>query len=514
MQNTGFTASITKTLAINLRLVNTIQKQNAIIKFSTMKKVRNISFTFLLVIAGAFIAVWTYSTFFDKPDVITVTEKQAIKYASLPSGGQQATVDLTYAAENSIHSVVHIMTQSIRDGQWSSGNPFLDEFFGFRRQEPQIASGSGSGVILSDDGYIVTNNHVIENAQKIRVVLNDNREFDAHLVGRDPSTDIALLKVDAEDLPPLTFGNSEELKLGEWVLAVGNPFNLTSTVTAGIVSSLGRNLRINRDAMAIESFIQTDAAVNPGNSGGALVNQKGELIGINTAIASRTGSFTGYSFAVPVTIVKKVVKDLKEFGEVQRALLGVSIRNVDAALAEEHDLDKVEGVFVAEVTDNGAAKEAGIKSEDVIISVAGQATKTSAELMERVSQFRPGDDIKVIVLRDNEKKQFTVTLRNKHGDTQIVRDNITVLGAEFEEVSEELKEKLKIDNGIQISTLNKGKLKDAGLKSGFVINTVNKKPIYEVADFKREIGNARGGILVEGVYPNGEAAYYVFGVEK
>lgn len=510
MQNASYKTCINKTLAINLRLFNTIlRKQKRNFKFLTMKKVGKISFTFLLVIAGAFIAVWTYSTFFDKPEVITVKEEQAIKYASLPSGGQQATVDLTFAAENSIHSVVHIMTQSVRDGQWSSGNPFLDEFFGFKKQQPQIASGSGSGVILSADGYIVTNNHVIENAQKIRVVLNDNREFDAHLVGRDPSTDIALLKVEAEDLRTLSFGNSDDLKLGEWVLAVGNPFNLTSTVTAGIVSSLGRNLRMNRDAMAIESFIQTDAAVNPGNSGGALVNQRGELVGINTAIASRTGSFTGYSFAVPVSIVKKVVDDLKEFGEVQRALLGVRINNVNAEIAKELKLDKVEGVYVVEATDDGAAKDAGIKSDDVIISVAGQATKTSAELMERVSQFRPGDDIKVVVLRDNEKKQFTVTLRNKHGDTQIVRDNITVLGAEFEAISEEISEKLKIENGIQISVLNKGKLKDAGLKKGFIVTNVNKKPIYELADFKREIGNARGGTLVEGVYPNGVGDYCV-----
>lgn len=479
-----------------------------------MKKIGRISLTLLLVIAGAFIGVWAYSTFFDKPDVITLSENQPIKYTSLPSGGQQATVDLTYAAENSIHSVVHIRTQSMRSGEWSSGNPFLDEFFGFRQQQPQIRSGSGSGVILSEDGFIVTNNHVIENAQKIRVVLNDNREFDARLVGTDPSTDIALLKIEAEDLLSLSFGKSEDLKLGEWVLAVGNPFNLTSTVTAGIVSSLGRNLRINPDAMAIESFIQTDAAVNPGNSGGALVNQKGELVGINTAIASQTGSYSGYSFAVPVSIVKKVVADLKEFGEVQRALLGVSIRSVDAALAEEYNLDKLDGVFVAEVTDNGAAKEAGIKSEDVIISVAGQATKTSAELMERVSQFRPGDDIEVIVLRDNERKQFNVTLRNKHGDTQIVRGNITVLGAEFEAINEKIKKELEIEYGILISNLNKGKLKDAGLKEGFIITNVNKKPIYEVADFKREIGNARGGILVEGIYQNGEPAYYVFGVEN
>ncbi len=479
-----------------------------------MKKIGRISLTFLLVIVGAFVAVWTYSNFFDKPEVITVKDEQAARYIDYPADSQQQLPDLTFAAEKSIHTVVHIATQSVRTGQWSSGNPFLDEFFGFQKSQPQISQGFGSGVILSKDGYIVTNNHVIENAQNIKVILNDKREFEARLVGTDPSTDIALLKIDAKDLAFLTYGNSENLKLGEWVLAVGNPFNLTSTVTAGIVSARARNLGINQNAASIESFIQTDAAVNPGNSGGALVNQQGNLVGINTAIASRTGSYTGYSFAVPVTIVKKVVEDLKEFGEVQRALLGVNIGDINADLAEKLELDKVEGVYVGGVTDNSAAKEAGIKEGDVIIFVEGEKTKTSAELQEKISQYRPGDDVKVIVLRDNEKKQFTVTLRNRHGDTEIVRDNITVLGAEFESVNESVKQDLEINHGIMISNLKKGKLKDAGLEKGFIITSVNKKPIYEVSDFKREVGNARGGILVEGIYPNGEPAYFVFGVGK
>ena len=479
-----------------------------------MKKFGRISFTFLLVIAGAFIAVWAYSTFFNEPQVVTVKEESAIRYASLPADSEQTLPDLTFAAEKSIHTVVHIATQSVRTGQWSSGNPFIDEFFGLRRSEPQVRQGFGSGVILSEDGYIVTNNHVIEDAQKIKVILNDKREFEARLVGADPSTDLALLKVDGKDLPYLTYGNSESLKLGEWVLAVGNPFNLTSTVTAGIVSARARNLGINEDTYSIESFIQTDAAVNPGNSGGALVNQQGNLVGINAAIASRTGSYSGYSFAIPVTIVKKVVEDLKKYGEVQRALLGVNIGDVNAEIANKLNLERVEGVYVGAVTENGAAKEAGIKAEDVIIAVGGEKVKTSAELQEKISQYRPGDDVKVDVLRNNERKQFTVTLRNRHGDTQIVRDNVSVLGAEFVTIDNELKEKLDIDHGIMISKLDKGKLKDAGLEKGFVITSVNKKPIYEVNDFKREIGNARGGILVEGVYPNGEPAYFVFGVSK
>lgn len=479
-----------------------------------MKKLGRYSVTFLLMLAGAFIAVWTYSTFFDKKEVVTITEKQPVQYAAFPGESSASPPDLTFAAENSIHAVVHIATQSVRGGGWSSGNPFLDEFFGLRRyQEPQIAQGFGSGVILSDDGYIVTNNHVIEQAQKIKVILNDKREFEARLVGTDPSTDIALLKIEAENLPYLTYGDSDELKLGEWVLAVGNPFNLTSTVTAGIVSARARNLGINTDQMAIESFIQTDAAVNPGNSGGALVNQQGKLVGINTAIASRTGSYTGYSFAVPVSIAKKVVNDLKEFGEVQRALLGVNIGDVNAEIAENLNLDIVEGVYVAGVTENGAAREAGIKAEDVIIDVQGSKVRTSAELQEKISQYRPGDDVKIVVLRNGEKKQFTVTLRNKHGDTQIVRDRSSYLGADFEEVSNSEKNSLDIDYGIKIKKLDKGKLKEAGLKEGFIITNVNKKPIYEVNDLKREIGNARGGILVEGIYPNGELAYFVFGTE-
>ena len=477
-----------------------------------MKKFGRYTLTLLLVIAGAFIAVWTYSTYFDKPNVITIKEEQSLKYATISNDGENALTDLTYAAEKSIHTVVHIATQSVRGGGWSSGNPFFDELFGMRRQQqPQIARGFGSGVILSEDGFIVTNNHVIDGAQNIKVILNDNREFEAHLIGADPSTDIAVLKIEAKNLSFITVGNSDDLQIGEWVLAVGNPFNLTSTVTAGIISAMGRNLRINQDQLAIESFIQTDAAVNPGNSGGALVNQKGQLVGINTAIASRTGSYTGYSFAVPVTIVKKIVTDLMEFGEVQRALIGVNISDVNAEIAKELKLENVEGVHIIGVPENGAAHEAGIKIDDVIINVGGDKVKTSAELQEKISQYRPGDNIKIILIRDQEKKQFTVTLRNKHGDTEIVKDNTVVLGAEFVQIGNSEKQSLEIESGIKITNIVKGKLKEAGLKKGYIITNVNKNPIYEVADFKREVENASGGILIEGVYPNGELAYYVFG---
>ncbi len=478
-----------------------------------MKNTGRIGITFLFVIAGAFIAVWTYSKFFDKPQIVTITENQPLKFATYSADSNAALPDLTFAAEKSVHAVVHIATQSVRGGGWTTGNPFFDEFFGLRNQQPQVAQGFGSGVILSDDGFIVTNNHVVENAQKIKVILNDKREFEARLVGTDPSTDIALLKIDAKNLPFLTYGNSDELKLGEWVLAVGNPFNLTSTVTAGIVSALSRNLGINEDQLSIEAYIQTDAAVNPGNSGGALVNQQGNLVGINSAIMTQTGSYSGYSFAIPVTIVKKVVSDLKQFGEVQRALLGVNIGDVNAEIAKELNLDKVEGVYVGGVTENGAAKSAGIKDKDVIIQIENTPIKTSAELQEKISQYRPGDKVNIVVIRNSEKKQFNVTLRNKHGDTQVVRDNNLILGGEFEVVSDKEKEKLDINNGIKITRLEKGKLKTSGMKEGFIITSVNKKPIYEIKDFQREINNYRGGILVEGIYPNGEQAYFVFGGE-
>jgi serine protease Do len=474
-----------------------------------MKSVKNYTLTFMMVVAGAFLAVFVYTRFFETPGVITVQDTQQMRYASMPVTAEGNVPDLTYAAEIAVHGVVHIKTQSMRGG-WSSGNPLLD-FFGYR-QEPQIARGFGSGVILTSDGYIVTNNHVIEGAQKIAVVLNDNREFEARLIGSDPTTDLALLKIEATDLPWLRYGDSDALRLGEWVLAVGNPFDLTSTVTAGIVSAKARNIGINSADYSIESFIQTDAAVNPGNSGGALVNQRGEMVGINTAIASRTGSFAGYSFAVPTTIVRKVVNDLKEFGEVQRALLGVVMTTVNADVAREYKLDKIEGVYVTDVVENGAAKQAGIKSGDVIVGIGNRKVNSSAELQEAISQFRPGDDVKVLVKRSNSEKQFTVTLRNKLGDTGIIRGDNLVLGAEIEVISDRDKQRLNINRGLQVKKIGSGTLKEAGVNEGFIITDVNKRPVYEVNELRRILAAARGGILIEGINPNGEPAYFVFGV--
>jgi len=472
-----------------------------------MKNVKTYALVFIMVVAGAFTALLVYTSFFEKPRIVTIKETAPVKLASYP-GGSGSLPDLTMAAENTVNAVVHIMTESVRGG-WSSGNPLLD-FFGYR-SEPQIAQGFGSGVIISSDGFIITNNHVIDEARKIKVILNDKREFEARLIGADPTTDVAVLKVDEKSLPYLVYGNSDDLKLGEWVLAVGNPFNLTSTVTAGIVSAKARNIGINSDRSSIESFIQTDAAVNPGNSGGALVNQRGELVGINTAIASRTGSYAGYSFAIPISIVRKVVDDLKKFGEVQRALLGVEIVGVNAEVAKEYKLSKIEGVYVAGVTENGAAREAGLKSGDVILDIQGKKVNSNAELQEAISQFRPGDQVKVLVKREDSEKLFSVKLRNKQGTTGIVHETNDFFGAQFETLSQRDQARLQIDRGIKVVRVGNGKLKEAGLMEGFIITDVNKKPVYDVDDFKRIAGSARGGILVEGLLPDGSPAYFVFG---
>lgn len=481
-----------------------------------MKNFRNLSLTVMIALGSALIAVWAYTRFFEPTQIVTINEKPTMQYASLPSAPQGEAPDLTYAAENSVHAVVHVKVISKQDVSVYN-NPFFDFFYGdrYQRQQPQIRQGAGSGVIITSDGYIVTNNHVIDDADEIKVVLNDKREFDAKLVGADNTTDIALLKIEADKLPFLNFGNSDALKLGEWVLAVGNPFNLTSTVTAGIVSAKSRNIGINQAEMSIESFIQTDAAVNPGNSGGALVNMNGELVGINTAIASQTGSYTGYSFAVPVSIVKKVVADLKEYGQVQRAILGVTIGDVDAKIAEKYGLEKIEGVFVGSVSEGLGAEEAGIKAEDVILSIDGILVNSTAELQEQISKHRPGDVVKVLIKRDNKPKPYQVTLRNMHGDTEILTASENeFLGAKFDNVSENERYKLRINQGIKIAELTNGKLKDAGVKKGFIITHVNKQPVSEVNDLIRIVKKADGGVLIEGVYPNGERAYFVFASEN
>ncbi len=448
----------------------------------------------------------------------TVTTQQSvlapIKKVNYPVYSPEAAVDFRVAAENSVNAVVHVKT-TYKSSQREMGyNPFYHFFYERERQLPE-RMGTGSGVIISDDGYIMTNNHVIDHASQVEVTLNDGRTYEADVIGSDPNTDLALLKVAEADLPYIPYGNSEELAVGEWVLAVGNPFNLTSTVTAGIVSAKGRNINILQEEFAVESFIQTDAAVNPGNSGGALVNTRGELIGINTAIASKTGSYSGYSFAVPVNIARKVVQDILDFGEVQRAFIGVSIRNIDQTIMEKESLTTTEGAFVMGLSEGGAAGEAGIKQGDVIISVEGKEVRNVPELQEKVSSYRPGDVIDVAVLRDGKILNKPVLLRNRKGNTDLLKrddDLLVGLGAEFESIDESTMNTLRISNGLKVIDLGDGKLKSAGIKEGFIITKVDRNRVETVHDLKKVLNNTGDGVLIEGVYPNGRKAYYGFGM--
>ncbi len=402
-------------------------------------------------------------------------------------------------------------------------DPFFEYFFGpqqrRQQQQPQEApmrEGSGSGVIISNDGYIVTNNHVIDKSKEIEVTLNDKRTFKAKLVGADPNTDIALLKIEAEKLPVILFGNSDSLKIGEWVLAVGNPFNLTSTVTAGIVSAKARNINIINSQMKIESFIQTDAAVNPGNSGGALVNTRGELVGINTAIASQTGSYAGYAFAVPVSIVKKVVSDIRQFGFVQRAVLGVSMQEITSEIAKEKNLKTLEGAYVAEVVENSAAQKAGVKKGDVIIKVNDVDIKSSSQLQEQIGRYSPGDKVTLTILRENKELKLNAELKNRQGTTKVESGEVDLdmLGAEFKVISDKLKDQFQLDYGMEVKSVSKGKFQTAGIKEGFVIVKINNQAIRSTDDIKEILTEALNTndkfkvLNIAGVYPNGKVAYY------
>lgn len=469
-----------------------------------------------IALLGGTIAILLFVLFVDKKErIITVPEVRTTQLAN-HSVANVAQVDLTYAAEMSVKSVVHVKT--LYSNEEYQSNPFYDFLFGEngRRQQPKASLGSGSGVIISEDGYIITNNHVVQGSNLINIVLYDKREYEGKLVGHDPYTDLALIKIDEKDLPKMDLGNSDDLKLGEWVLAVGNPFNLTSTVTAGIISAKARNLGLNGNRMSIESFLQTDAAVNPGNSGGALVDAKGRLIGINTAIESRTGSYSGYSFAIPVTIVEKVIGDLKKYGEVQRAFIGVSIRTVDANLADEFKIDKIEGVYVAAINEDGAAGDAGIEKGDIILNIDGKVVNSSAELQEQVSKFHPGDKISVLIKRDEERKQIDVILRNRLGNTNVLKSkNLAFLGAEFEPISTKEKYRLQINRGVRIKNLHNGKFKDEDIKEGFIIYKINETPIFKVDDIKDALQSVKdGGVFISGIYPDGSVKYYAFSLNS
>lgn len=418
-------------------------------------------------------------------------------------------VDLTTAAEKGCQAVVYIKVVIGGETRTIEYRDPFEDFFGdfFGRggggtQRRQIQTpkqeGAGSGVLISSDGYIVTNNHVVQQANDITVTLNDNREFKAKVIGTDPDTDLALIKIDATGLPTLVIGDSDALKVGEWVLAVGNPFNLTSTVTAGIVSAKGRGMGATRGG--IESFIQTDAAINQGNSGGALVNARGELVGINAMIYSNTGSYTGYGFAIPVSIMKKVVADLKEYGTVQRALIGVSGSTLhDYIDAEKRKDEKFEpnfgtndGVYVAEVAEDGAAAEAGLKKGDIIVSIDGKKITKMSELQEATTKYRPGDKATLGYIRDKKEKATTITFRNSKGTTKVMKSlSIDVLGAEFKEVPDGLKKNLGITGGVMVKSVKSGKFRDAGIEKDFIILKVNGQTIKTTADIETAFKQAQ-----------------------
>lgn len=446
-------------------------------------------------------------------------------------------VDLTYAAEKALPSVVHIkyLQNSKVQTVDVQSDPFGDFFdpFGFfgnpggnggkqkRKVQTPKREGAGSGVIISTDGYIVTNNHVVEGADELTVTLNDNKEYSARIIGTDKTTDLALIKITASNLPALPIGDSDKLKVGEWVLAVGNPFNLNSTVTAGIVSAKARSLGAN----GIESFIQTDAAINAGNSGGALVNTRGELVGINAMLYSQTGSYSGYGFAIPTTIMNKVVADLKKYGTVQRGLLGIQGINVNnyydqqKEQGKEIDLGTMEGVYVAKVEEEGSAAEAGLKEGDVITAVDGKKVVKKSELQEYLTNKRPGDKVTVTYLRKKAKKTATLTLKNEQGNTNIVKDaDLDVLGGTFRPVTEQEKKDMNISYGLAVTKVANGALKDAAVYKGFIILQANDAPMKTLNDLQKAVKDASTSkdpvLILKGISPTGKKAYFAVMLDK
>ena len=478
---------------------------------------------------GGAVTLGGFKVFFDnKPQTVISQDKNTARLATLldknfiiPDG-----LNFVAAAEIVSPAVVHIKTSyENTTASRGSNDPFEEMFKQMPHGKMQPRSSSGSGVITSEDGYVITNNHVIEGSENIEVILQDKRSYKAKVIGKDPSTDLALLKIEEKGLPALKYGNSDEVRIGEWVLAVGNPLDLTSTVTAGIISAKARNIRIikNTDnAGAVEAFLQTDAAVNPGNSGGALVNLRGELVGINTAIASETGSYQGYSFAIPANLVKKVIADLKEHGEVQRALLGISIRDINSQVATEKKLPSLDGVLVESLAENSSAAGAGMQDDDVILSIDDKKTNTVSRLQEVVASKRPGEKVEVLFRRGTTEKKVTISLKNRDGNTDIVkrRDNKTtnILGADLTTINEETSEKFGINGGVMVMKVRSGKMRNAGIREGFVITHFSKNGRRDEVSSVEDIRNAlmkaeenNESIYLDGVYANGEKAYYPIG---
>lgn len=441
------------------------------------------------------------------PSYVSIAQRQTLSFANYSSDSVNSKnpigINFGPAAQLVTPAVVHIKTV------YGTGKLSLNPLQNYLNSP---ARSSGSGVILSDDGFIVTNNHVIEDASRIEVVMNNNQRFYAKLIGSDPSTDLALLKIKAKNLPFVKYGNSDQIAPGDWVLAIGNPFDLNSTVTAGIISAKARNIGILRDRnnLQIESFIQTDAAINPGNSGGALVNLQGELIGINSAIATSTGNYAGYSFAIPVALVKKIMDDLLEFGQVQRGLLGVQIIDVSAELAESKALDVLQGVYISRVNKGSAADESGMADGDVILAVEGHAVNSVSELQEWIARNRPGEAIDVIYRRNGQNKAVRSVLKNYEGSQELKKKEVQfyIEGATLEDLTYKKINQLNIDGGVLISELEPGKWLEAGVRKGFIITQIDKLPVDNVEDLNRILAFKKGGILVEGVYEDAEKGLY------
>ena len=466
-----------------------------------------------IAVFSALAAIFIYTSFFEKP--LVVEERGSVMERPLHFTSNRAmadgVIDFSTVAERMVHAVVHVKTKTIRE--YSYRNPIMEYFYGEGQSQSREVPGFGSGVIINSDGYIITNNHVIEDANEVEVTLNDNRTFPAVIIGRDPSTDIALLKIESKGLPWIEYGDSDELRLGEWVLAIGNPFNLTSSVTAGIVSAKGRSLGLLQDQYRIESFIQTDAALNRGNSGGALVNTRGELVGITSAILSPSGAYSGNSFAIPISIVGKVVEDLREYGEVQRAIIGVNIRDIVSDDLDELNMDAAVGVLITGITENGAAEEAGINEGDIIVGVDGRKVNTTAELQEAIGKKRPGDKATVSVLRKGREQKFNVTLRNLSGTTEIVKvgeGGGTIFGVNFQPLTADEKKVSGVSSGMKVASVGEGRLKDLGIRKGDIITSINGKDVNSLSDIRNVTANGSKMSSIFGIQANGTEFRYIF----
>ena len=448
---------------------------------------------------------------------VTVIEQNEGAHFRTVNLSQDNWPDFTYAAESAVDAVVYVKVTSSAPAVQQAPSSIFDFFFGFPEggaPQQRERVGSGSGVIIREDGYIVTNNHVIDGANKIEVTLNTNQTYPATLIGTDPATDIALLKIEAQGLPIIPFGDSDKLRLGEWVIAIGSPYDLRSTITAGIVSAKGRSMPNYTGEFKIESFIQTDAAVNPGNSGGALVDKAGNLVGINTAIISKTGSYTGYSFAVPSNIVRKIAYDLMDFGSVKRAVLGIVMQPIDDKIAEDLKLSSRNGVYINEVSKSGAADEAGIKAGDVLIAIDSTRITNSASVLEAVSRFSPGDKAKVTVIRDGKEQVFEVTFKGTSQETGTLSDDgsVAFYGASIKEASEETLSKFGIKHGVEIVELGPGKIMEAGATEGFIIQYVNDQPVKTPQDVIDIVKKSKRAVFIQGITPSGRTGYFGFGV--